>query len=306
MTSPVTRPDASVILPVFNSASYLEAAITSIVEQSFTNFELLLLDDGSSDASLAVLRDFAQRDDRCIVHTRENRGLVRTLNEGIARSRADIIFRMDADDRSHPRRFELQMAYLREHPTCVAVGTEVMLIDPDGEPLRRFGLPCDHADIDAELMRGLGGMIVHPAAALRKAALNAIGGYREAFRHAEDFDLFLRLAEVGQLANLPNVLLDYRQHLSSIGYSHNTVQKDAKERALAEARSRRGIAAPNHLPEADPVSPIRADGVHRMWAWWALSAGNIATARRHAFKAVRLAPFATENLRLIACVLRGH
>jgi glycosyltransferase involved in cell wall biosynthesis len=305
ITNAAAQPAASVLLPVFNAARYVEEAIRSILEQSFTNFELLLLDDGSSDDSLAVLQDFAQRDTRCIVHTRENRGLVQTLNEGIALSRADILFRMDADDRSHRLRFEREMAYLREHPDCVAVGTDVMLIDPEGQPLRPFGLPCSHADIDAEHMQGVGSMIVHPTAALRKAALVSVGGYRDAFKHAEDFDLFLRLAEIGQIVNLPDVLLDYRQHLSSIGYSQTSGQLAAKQRALTEARLRRGIVTSGRLPNPDPP-PLRAAAVHRMWAWWALSAGNIATARKHTLLAARLAPFAIENLRLTACVLRGY
>ena len=147
------EPQASVILPVYNGARYIEAAITSVLEQTFTNFELLLLDDGSRDDSLAILRAYAQRDPRCIVHTRENRGLVQTLNEGIALSRADILIRMDADDRSHPGRFEMQIAFLLEHPECVAVGSEVMLIDPEGQQLICFEMPRSHADIDARICK---------------------------------------------------------------------------------------------------------------------------------------------------------
>jgi glycosyltransferase involved in cell wall biosynthesis len=306
MANTVATPAVSIILPVYNASRYLERAVVSMLTQTFTDFELLLMDDGSTDDSLAILRKLAKADARCIVHTRENRGLVQTLNEGIARSRAEILVRMDADDLSYPRRIELQVAYLEQHPNCVAVGTEAMMIDPDGHHLCRYGVPSDHMDIDAKHMIGAGGMILHPTVALRKSAVLSIGCYRDLCRHAEDFDLFLRLAEIGGLANLPDVLVEYRQHMQSIGYSKAAAQRNAKELALIEARSRRGLAKKDAISTAGSfVGPAKTAEVHRQWAWWALSGGNIATARRHAFSSIRLSPFATDNLRLIVCVLRG-
>jgi glycosyltransferase involved in cell wall biosynthesis len=307
MPPPPARPAASVILPVYNCLPYLEEAVASVLEQTFTDFELLLLDDGSTDGSLGVLRSFAQRDPRCVVLTRGNRGLVPTLNEGISLARGEILFRMDGDDRSHARRFELQMAYLREHPECVALGTDAFLIDPDGHRLRQFGMPPTHAEIDSTHMEGIGSMIVHPTAALRKAAVVQAGGYRPEYAHAEDFDLFLRLAERGELANLPDPLLDYRQHFASIGHSREAAQLAAKQRATAEACARRGVAVGSRAAGAAAPEPQSSPAdVYRKWAWWALSAGNVVTARKHAMKALRSAPLAPENLRLIACVLRGR
>jgi len=307
MNDPVDAPAASVILPVYNAARYVESAVISVLNQSFSNFEILLLDDGSTDTSLSILHTISAKDSRCRLVTRENRGLVRTLNEGVELARAGIIFRMDADDICQPRRFELQMSYLRDHPQCVAVGSDVMLIDPEGQKLRPWGVPCRHAEIDGRHMQGIGNMMVHPATAFRKAALLRCGGYREEFRHAEDFDLYLRLAEIGELANMPDVLLEYRQHLASIGYSHTSAQIAATDRAVAEARVRRGITVNAESRDAVvPAGPAQIDDVHRKWAWWALSAGNVSTARKHALQAVKRAPFAPENLRLLACVLRGH
>lgn len=307
MSSPPTRPAASVILPVYNCLPYLEEAIASVLGQTFADFELLLLDDGSTDGSLEVLRSFALRDPRCVVLTRGNRGLVPTLNEGIALARGEILFRMDGDDRSHPRRFELQIAYLSEHPQCVALGTDAFLIDPDGHCLRQFGMPPTHAEIDSKHMECIGSMIVHPTVALRKAAVVQAGCYRAEYAHAEDFDLFLRLAERGELANLTDPLLDYRQHFASIGYSRAAAQLTAKQRALAEACTRRGLAAGSQVaPPGAPEPQMSPAEVYRKWAWWALSAGNVVTARKHAMNAFRYAPLALENLRLITCVLRGY
>lgn len=301
------HPAASVILPVFNCAPYLGEAISSILEQTFSDFELLALDDGSTDGSLDIMRAFAARDARCRVHTRDNRGLVYTLNEGIELAGADILFRMDGDDISLPGRFEAQMRYLLAHPQCVAVGTECYLIDPDGHPLRPYGVPCGHSDIDARHLRGLGGAIPHPTVAMRKAAVSAAGGYRAEFTHSEDLDLFLRLAEIGTLANLPDVLFKYRQHPRSVGHQHAEAQRLANGRAVAAARRRRRMIDDSGAPQSQRVTGRTSPAdVHCKWAWWALSAGNLTTARRHALRALRYAPFAPETLRLVACVLRGH
>ncbi|MDP3332522.1 MAG: glycosyltransferase family A protein, partial [Methylococcaceae bacterium] len=120
------KPAASVIFPVYNAGEYLDAAIESILSQTFKDFELLLLNDGSTDGSLSRLEYYASQDSRCKVFTSANRGLVGTLNEGIRLAAGDILFRMDQDDISLPDRFEKQMRYLAEHPECVLVGSRVL------------------------------------------------------------------------------------------------------------------------------------------------------------------------------------
>lgn len=298
-------PAASVILPVYNAGRYLETAIESVLGQTFTDFELLLLNDGSTDGSPAVLERWVAKDPRCTLHSWPNRGLIATLNEGIRLARADILLRMDADDLCAPQRFEAQMAYLHRHPDCVAVGTRVRLIDPEGMPICTFAEDTGHVAIDAAHLAGRGGAIVHPATAMRKTAVAAVGGYRDEFPHAEDIDLFLRLAEVGQLANVPEILLDYRQHMGSIGYSQARVQNASAQRAVMAAHLRRGLeVAAGSGQVASEVPSL--DDVHRKWGWWAMSGGNLDTARKHAFKAFRQRPWGLENWRLLACVLRGH
>jgi glycosyltransferase involved in cell wall biosynthesis len=302
------QPACSVILPVYNAGKYLHDAIESVLRQSFTDFELLLLNDGSTDASLQCLESFAAQDPRCHVHSWPNRGLIATLNEGIRLARADIIMRMDADDVCYPLRFEKQMAFLDAHPECVAVGARVRLIDPDGQPLRVFTDAVDHEVIDTAHMSGKGGAIPHPSVAMRKAAIISCGAYRPDYPHAEDIDLFLRLAEIGRLANLPEVLLDYRQHPGSIGYKHAEAQRDSARRAVLEARRRRGLELSDWpVADAEPtVPPAHLSDVHRKWGWWAFSDGNHATARKHALKAFRLKPWDFENIKLLGCILRGH
>lgn len=142
---------------------------------------------------------------------------------------------------------------------------------------------------------------------MRKSLVLACGGYRDQFPHAEDLDLFLRLAEVGRLANLPEVLLDYRQYQDSIGYRHTEAQRDSARRAVAEAKTRRGCGGAEKEPdEGWASSGMTIAAVHRRWGWWALAGRNLPTARKHAFIALRLQPFDLENWKLIACVFRGY
>lgn len=305
MTNPTTLPTASVLLPVHNGGAYLNAAIESVLAQSFTDYELLLLDDGSQDGSLECMKQHAALDARCRLHSWPNRGLVATLNEGVRLARGQILLRMDADDLCRPERFAQQIAYLEGHPECVAVGTQVMLIDPDGQPLRPFIETMGHDEIDAAHLAERGGAIAHPAVAIRKAAVLRVGGYRAGFPHAEDIDLFLRLAEVGRLANIAEVLLDYRQHAGSVGYRQAAQQRDSAARSVTEARQRRGLPILTKPRELCSVPATIAD-LHRMWGWWALAGRNLATARKHAFKAVTRRPFDLDNLKLLLCALRGH
>ena len=299
-------PLASVVLPVYNAEHYLEQAVDSVLCQSFANFELLLLNDGSTDRSREILESFSRRDSRCHVYSWPNRGLVATLNAGLDLAVGEFIIRMDADDVCRPRRFEQQLAYLDSHPECVAVGSRALLIDAEGLPIFEMTDNCTHEDIDGAMLSGKVG-IMHPSAAIRASAIKAIGGYREDYPCAEDIDLFLRLAEAGRLVNLPEVLLDYRQHVASIGYSKARMQYESAHNAIRQAQERRGVEPINVKPNRLEVSAsLSSADIHRKWAWWALGAGNFRTARKHALKALINQPASLENWKLCACVVRGY
>jgi len=302
------EPIASVILPVYNAKKYLAQAIESVLSQTFKNFELLLLNDGSTDNSLEILKYYAAHDNRCSVFSWPNRGLVKTLNEGIRLAKSEIILRMDADDICIYSRFEKQIDYLSRHPECVAIGSKVLLIDDEGLPISEFSLALSHEDIDQDHLVGLGGSICHPAAAIRKMAIIRIGGYRDRYKHAEDLDLFLRLAEIGKLANLPNILLKYRQHVDSIGYTKKVKQLRSSVYAVNDACKRRGIEKQNILRRDVKKSAKKTTiaDIHRKWGWWALAEGNLKTAKKHTFKAIKNGPLNIKSLRLLACVIRGH
>lgn len=307
-------PRVSVILPVFNAERYVGIAIDSIVAQTFKDFEVVVVDDGSTDASLSVIRLHAGMDHRFRVISRENRGIVASCNEAICASRGAYLMRMDADDIAHPERFAIQVKYLDEHPECLAVGTRMLLCDEQGLPIVEMISSFTHEQIDAENLRGEGSAICHPSVAMRRDAILALGGYRKEFEWAEDLDLFLRMAEVGKLANLPTVLLTYRQHLRSVGYSRRAQQIDRTALAVQAARTRRASPGEMHhfaIAECSKPAPVVQENesiaaIHRKWAWLALLGGNPSTARKHAFKALALSPLSRHNVRLLACAIRGR
>lgn len=294
----------SVLLPVYNARQYIRQAIDSILAQSYHDFELILIDDGSNDGSGEILNEFVEKDHRVQLVTQSNSGLIFTLNRAVSLADSELLVRMDADDIAEPDRIMKQLAYLDAHPGCVAVGTSVQLIDPEDRNLRVMSPPMEHEDIDAMGLGGLGAAIFHPTAIIRRSALEKIGGYHEEYPHAEDVDLFLRLAEVGRLANLPDVGLRYRVHLASIGYTRRAEQAASARRAACDACMRRGLPSPewNNLPEKDRD----LFQTQMMWAWWALGDGNLSSARLYARKALCRRPFSPKTWKLLACALRGH
>jgi glycosyltransferase involved in cell wall biosynthesis len=304
-----SMPAISVILPVYNAEKYIAEAIQSVLAQTFTNFELILINDGSTDGSLKILEHYAQKDTRCIVFSWENRGIVASGNHGVHLAKGDIICRMDADDISMPQRFEKQYEYLNAHPECVAVGSNALLIDTEGMPIVTWNYPTDHEEIDRQhLMGSVGSCICNPSAAIRKSSMLAVGSYRAEFEYAEDYDLFLRLAEVGKLANLPEMLLKYRQHPASIGHAKRKEQLIKTQKALEETLRRRGLPL-NHGLNSESISsymPTSTLDTHTKWAWWALSEKYYSTAIKHGFKALKLNPFSLGVYRLLACVAKDY
>ncbi|QDU70308.1 glycosyltransferase family 2 protein [Mucisphaera calidilacus] len=298
----------TVLLPVYNAQRYLDAAVSSIRAQTHQSFNLIALDDGSTDHSLDILKQHAREDDRVTVITRENRGLIATLNEMVDHADTEFLARMDADDIATPDRFEQQLNTLRNDNGLVALGTDIRIIDPHDRILTHFKLPRDHDAIDNANLQGGGLNICHPVVMMRTDAVRQVGGYHNDYPHAEDTDIFLRLAEAGKLANLEHVGLHYRVHPQSVGYTHRKQQLQSARKAAIDACTRRNIQPHPSLtnqntPDEQPASP--AD-IYRRWGWWALRDQHLKTARHYALKATRHDPLSRESWRLLACALRGH
>jgi len=292
-------------MPVHDSERYLDEAVGSIRAQTFEDWELIVIDDGSSDGSLAVLERHAAAEPRIRLISRENRGIGATRNECLGLARGEYFAAMDSDDVSHPERLERQVEYLDRHPDCVAVGSRVRLIDPDGAEIRDWSEYVSHEEIDRAHIAGHGGAMTHPASMFRRQTLVELGGYRGELEPAEDFDLFLRLGEIGRLHNLPEVHFSYRQHPRSAGHAGRERQRAGIRQALRDAHERRGLPAPQLSANASDRIATVAE-IHLKWTWWALAGRHVDTARKHAWRAVRSAPTSSASWRALYCALRGY
>ncbi len=294
-------PCVSVLMPVYNAARYLPEAIESVLGQTFDDFELITVDDGSTDGSLAILRDHATRDARLRVISRPNTGIVGALNDGLAAARGPYIGRMDADDTCDATRLVRQVAYLDGHRSCVAVGTWVTRTDPYGSPVAEQTPPVDHAAIDAALLRAEGGAMVHATMLIRREALERVGGWRAQYNWVEDLDLCLRLGEVGELANVPAALYRYRRHAESVCATRYEQMCRSLQALLDETYARRGLGAAPNLYDVRPDLTEKEEGVahqYRMWACHALARGEAGLARRHAWAALRHEPWSPRSWRV--------
>jgi glycosyltransferase involved in cell wall biosynthesis len=292
-------------MPVYNTERYLAPALQSVIEQTFTDFEFIILDDGSTDSSVHIIQSFAENDDRIRFFPLEHRGYVSLLRRGLNHCRGEFVARMDSDDISMPDRFEKQVAHLRANPECVAVGSQITIIDPYGSRVEKPTHKLAHEDIERELLNGVGWAMVHPTVMMRRDALQKVGGYREDLMVSEDLDLFLRLAEVGKVTNLPDVLLQYRQHLQSVNYTKYEQQKAVKRQIVGDAYKRRGLQLPPNWSFRERKMLPHAEQ-YRRWGWAAMRSGNLSVARRHALAAIREAPLSMDTWRLTVCAIRGR
>jgi len=299
-------PTVSVLLPVYNAERYLREAIDSVLAQTFGDFELIAIDDGSSDRSPAILREYAARDPRVRVIARANGGIAAALNDGLAVAAGSLVARMDADDISLPQRLALQVEYLRAHPECVLLGSRALLVDPYDTPLYESSNPTDHDAIEQLLLHGDGWAVIHPTAMMRTAAVRAAGGYRSQYVPIEDLDLFLRMLEQGgRAANLPAVLLRYRQHATSANHTRFAEQEEKKRACVADAYARRGVPFPTDWAPP-PRRQLMPTEELRQWAWAAVKRRRANVARRHAIRVLGMAPFERASWKLMYCALRGR
>jgi glycosyltransferase involved in cell wall biosynthesis len=242
----MAEPLVSILLPVFNAERYLRDALGSMQAQSFDDWEMICIDDGSRDGSPQILDALAEREPRARIIHQPNQGLVRTLNTGIGLARGSLICRMDADDIALPDRLTRQVAFLRDHPEHIAVGGAILKIDADSDPLGVERLPTEHADIEHALLHRQTGLF-HPTTLIRTSALSAVGGYREEYEWVEDHDLWLRLAQRGRLGNLNELVLCYRLHAGSVCWQRSAVQRERMTRLLSEAYGLRGLSPPQEI-----------------------------------------------------------
>ena len=227
-------PTISVLLPIFNGEKFLDECLASLLEQSFEDFEIVAVDDGSSDGSAEILKVWCCRDSRIRILTRPHSGLVEALNAGLSACRGELIARMDADDKVHPRRLELQAQAFEESPD-LDVGASLVAHFPDEtlrEGLRIYENWLNSLVTHDQILRErfIESPIPHPAAMVRRSVLEEARGYREV-GFPEDYDLWLRLAAAGKrFGKVPEELYFWRHHEARLTF---TDPRYAVERFLA-------------------------------------------------------------------------
>lgn len=233
----MTSPDVSVVMPVRNGQRWLAQAIDSVLSQTHRDLELIVIDDGSQDQTPAILDGFARRDGRVRIVTQGKLGIVAALNRGMAAARAPLIARLDADDVALPSRLELQLAEFGRRRRLVLLGSRAEKIDGDGRHAGALGRDFGHRDLKAELR--LRNPFVHSSVMFDKAVAERCGGYRIAFDGAEDFDLWLRMSERGEIAIQPATLTQYRIHGGNVSATAAVRQVISNRLAMrcAELRS---------------------------------------------------------------------
>jgi glycosyl transferase family 2 len=251
-------PRVSVVMAVRDGGPYLPQAVDSILAQTFTDFEFVIIDDGSTDATPEVLQRYQQADSRVRVHHQEHAGLTASLNRGCGRARGAYLARMDADDIAFPARLGRQVEFLDQHPQVALVGSAVVRIDELGREIKRSECPTSHSEIVRALAQY--NCFTHPTVMLRRDMLEAVGGYREAYRQAQDYDLWLRLAERHELANLADPLLYYRVYADQVSIRQLEQQIVSVVGARVAARDRQATGR-DRTPTRGHITP----GLLREW-----------------------------------------
>jgi glycosyltransferase involved in cell wall biosynthesis len=232
----------SILLPFHNAADTLAETLDCIRGQTLTDYELVAVDDGSTDQSARLVRQAAQSDERIRLLQPGRVGLVRALNLGLAACRSELVARMDADDHMHPQRLRKQCDYLRDHPDIQLLATRVEMFPPGAvqegyrEYLRWQNSLLDAESIAAEIY--VESPFVHPSVMFRREAVLKVGAYREGY-FPEDYELWLRMHHAGMnMAKLPELLLSWRESPGRLSRTDDHYARDAFDRLRAEYLAR--------------------------------------------------------------------
>jgi len=231
-------PAVSVLMPAWNAERWIREALDSILFQSFEDWELVAVDDGSTDGTAAILREYAGRDPRVRAYSLGfNAGVVQALNTGVWMCHAPLVARQDADDFSAPGRLGAQKEFMDLNPGVAVVGAWARVVGEDGEDKGAIAHPeLSGPDVRRALKSCCA--LVHGSAMFRKAVVLQAGGYSGdlCFRHAEDFELWVRLAKSHELRNMPEFLYFHREHPARVSVVHKDYQDEAAAAIMRIAR----------------------------------------------------------------------
>lgn len=217
----MTKPRVSVILPAYNAERFIGEAIDSILAQTYRDFELIIINDGSTDLTPDIIRQYAKKDKRIrFFNNRKNRGLIYVLNMGLRKVRGEYIARMDADDISLPTRFEKQVAYMDANPDVGVLGT---VIEAFGI-YTGYGIQKPVVELSDFITDNY---VAHPTVMIRGSVMRKYGfQYNPEYKHVEDYELWMRMVQVTKIHNISEVLLRYRVTGDNVSITNNSEQKE--------------------------------------------------------------------------------
>jgi glycosyltransferase involved in cell wall biosynthesis len=230
------HPKISVIMSAYNGGLFMRSAIDSILEQTFRDFEFIIINDGSLDNTREIISEYAKKDPRIVLVDNENNiGLTQSLNKGLKIAKGELIARMDADDLSFPQRLERQVKVLEANKNAGAVGSWYYIINEKGEVIGNFQPPTNNIQIKKAFLDSA--PIIHSSLMVKSKVLENVGFYNEEFKYAQDRDLLLRIAKSYELMVIPEYLVKYRNNKNSISLQKEIEQKrfclEAVKRAIA-------------------------------------------------------------------------
>ena len=217
------RPKISVVMSVYNDEKHLEESIKSVLNQTFRNFEFIIINDGSTDGTVKILEKVKKQDTRIKVIHQKNVGLTKSLNKGVKLAQGKYIARIDADDIAMPERLEKQLKFMESNLLLGAIGCWYYLIDKEGKILKKCKPPTENLKIKKALLNSA--PLIHPALMIKKEVLEKINFYDEEFKYAQDRDLLFRILKYYQQGVVPIFLLKYRYTNESISLQKEIEQK---------------------------------------------------------------------------------
>ena len=266
----------SILLPVYNAEKYLSEAIDSVLAQTLIDWELLLIDDGSTDNSIKILEEYAAKDSRIKIYNNDNNlGLIATLNRGVELCKGDYIARMDADDIMVSNRLEKQVLFLEHNRSYGMCGTNAITIDENGDEIGHIiNLSSDEL-LRINLLFSV--PFVHPSIMFRKEIFNDIE-YDLEYKHVEDYDLWVRFSTEWKIANLPEFLFKYRWHDKNVSVVHKEYQEKMKHQIILRQLAELELEPDAHQIEAHELTfklydkgqklDVSIDSFHEIEDWF--------------------------------------
>lgn len=239
------HPKISILMPVYNGEKYLHSVMKNMIDQTFKDFELLIMNDGSTDRSGEILETYAKKDHRIKIFHQKNSGIVKSLNTLVTHAKAEIMARMDADDKAYPERLQVQYEHMLKHHDTVLLGSGCVVFRDGVEKTGINDAFCE--DFMNRWFLVFNCAFTHSTVMYRKKAFIAAGGYWQSEYPAEDYGLWIRMKKFGKIENLPDILGEYRLNSNSI--SAKNFRKQIKARNRLNGVNFEDIYRTNEIPK---------------------------------------------------------